>query len=678
MKKRFAVFFAFFVLCLTAKNSMLAQNKVRDSLKEVLNNQKVSEGEKIITLGRLSNSLYFDANANANKQKATRLLDSALTLASHQKDGQYKAHILALKAFKERLDNSPIEAKTTLYKALKALRDTDNKAAKGYVYYCKGWLESRDGQSSRSIKTFIRALEYLENEDGYAATNTRASIYSELSAIYAVWKDYKNQEKYARKFYEEAKYSNDNDIYVQALQMLGSYFEARYRSEPQNKKLLDSAFYYDKLSVNVFLKHENRMTIPSQLPFTSLNIANLYSEFYPEMFQDSTFHYLNIALEKGLETKQNTVIASVYGIKSQFSENENNLDEAIKNLLKAEEYLKKESMPDYGISAQVARSLSRIYERKQEPENALAYYKKYIGFYQNIFDNEKMAIGKEVEAKYESEKKEQQLDFLRQQIEQKRKLNIIYILLAVATILALFFLFIAYRQRSKNFKKKEHVHQLEMDAIKKGHKISLLSAMIDGQENERTRLARDLHDGLGGLLSGIKIELSVATNLVESQKTQQLLKQTLEHIDQAVDELRRIARSMMPSLLLQYGLAEAMREYCNTLNSKNTEITCQIIKYQNILPEHKQIVVYRIFQELLNNALKHANASHILVQFQQQNTKLFLTVEDDGKGFNTSEKSDKKSSGLMNINARVAFLEGHMEMHSKKGQGTTVQIEFEI
>src|SRR5690606_19737258 len=132
------------------------------------------------------------------------------------------------------------------------------------------------------------------------------------------------------------------------------------------------------------------------------------------------------------------------------------------------------------------------------------------------------------------------------------------------------------------------------------------------QEKERTRIARDLHDGLGGLLSGIKIELSGGAIKAAVSPEHTLISNALARIDQAVDELRRIARNMMPELLLKYGLNEAIREYCQSLKRSGINITFQTFNYQNNLIKNKQVVVYRIAQELINNAVKYAQSQHIL------------------------------------------------------------------
>ncbi len=135
---------------------------------------------------------------------------------------------------------------------------------------------------------------------------------------------------------------------------------------------------------------------------------------------------------------------------------------------------------------------------------------------------------------------------------------------------------------------------------------------------------------------------------------------------------------MMPEVLLKYGLGEAMKEYCRGLKSSDVTITCQVFNYSNRMRHEHQTVLYRIMQELVNNAVKHAGARHILVQLQESGDHLFLTVEDDGKGFDPEKLQQAKGSGLANIKARVAFLQGKMDIDSQPGTGTTILIESSI
>ncbi|NML21917.1 tetratricopeptide repeat protein [Pseudoflavitalea sp. G-6-1-2] len=281
-------------------------------------------------------------------------------------------------------------------------------------------------------------------------------------------------------------------------------------------------------------------------------------------------------------------------------------------------------------------------------------------------------------ANFKTAKREQELRAMEERMNFNRKMNRIYAALAVALLLVLLFLFYAYKQRSKTLKQAKRLHEFEVDKMKQEHRISNLSAMLEGQEQERSRLARDLHDGLGGLLSGVKIQLSGLTPLVKEEKQQTIVSNSLDHLDNAVDELRRIAKSMMPEVLLTYGLGEATREYCNGLKKSGIAIDCQVVRYKNDMDHSRQVTLYRIMQELVNNAVKHAAASQILVQLQQSDDHIFLTVEDDGKGLDKSQLESLKGAGLANIRSRVEMLHGRLDLQSAPGTGTTFTIECSI
>ena len=289
-----------------------------------------------------------------------------------------------------------------------------------------------------------------------------------------------------------------------------------------------------------------------------------------------------------------------------------------------------------------------------------------------------------LEARYQSSEKEKKIYQLQSKnekaaltIKNNRLLNwllvVVCLFLMAVTVLVLLF----YRNNKRLWAQQKQLHDLEMQKIKQDYKISMLSAMLEGQEQERTRLARDLHDGLGGLLSSIKIELS-QTAVEQNDKLKTSISRTLSHLDDAVNELRRIARSLMPEILMNYGLAEATKEFCKNLNGAGINVVCQVFNYKDSMPKEKQIVLYRIIQELVNNAMKHAAASQILVIIQQSGERLFVTVEDDGKGFDPERINAKAGAGLSNVKARADFLNAKFDMQSTPKNGTSVTVECEI
>jgi two-component system NarL family sensor kinase len=291
----------------------------------------------------------------------------------------------------------------------------------------------------------------------------------------------------------------------------------------------------------------------------------------------------------------------------------------------------------------------------------------------------------------ESEKKEQQLRLAKLETRQKNndinnykkllafkeKINTYYTIFIVIFIVLILLLLYAYKQRAKSMKQRDELHALAMEKEKQNSKISTLTALLEGQEQERGRLARDLHDGLGGLLSGTKHQLSYL-DPHQSENIEEGISKSIKQIDGAVEELRRVAHNLMPDLLVKYGLEVAIQEFASRISNNALDIHTEFINYSNSLSEEKQLIIYRIIQELVNNAIKHAEASEIIIQISQEENVLNLTVEDNGKGFDYKGLNVKKTAGFHNIESRVQFLKGTMNIISELNIGTSIELQIPI
>ncbi len=332
---------------------------------------------------------------------------------------------------------------------------------------------------------------------------------------------------------------------------------------------------------------------------------------------------------------------------------------------------------------------------KEDDADALQnLYKTYAAFYftqRNIKEAEKFSFRydsiisaenlrelnlytEDLETKYQTEKKEAQIKL--QQSEIKQRKNFSYFLIAgLAAVLIISLL--AYR----NYKHKQKLQQAKIDELETEKKLTATEAVLKGEEQERTRLAKDLHDGLGGMLSGIKHSLNTMKgNLIMTPDNAQAFERSIDMLDSSIKEMRRVAHNMMPEILVRYGLDSALKEFCSEITRSGvTNIT-----YQSIGMEGKEIeqttavTIYRIVQELVNNAIKHAAAKNILVQAHATTADklIALTVEDDGKGFDKTILNSAKGMGWSNIKSRVEFLKGKIDVHSEMDKGTSVLIEI--
>jgi two-component system, NarL family, sensor kinase len=288
-----------------------------------------------------------------------------------------------------------------------------------------------------------------------------------------------------------------------------------------------------------------------------------------------------------------------------------------------------------------------------------------------------------IEAKYQSEKKAQQIKDLQQEGEIKNlsiKQSRLWVFILIGSLVVVLAIAILTRktflQKKKILEKENALSQSRITKLEKEKQLQASEAVIKGQDEERGRIAKDLHDGLGGLLSGVKFSLTnMKSNVILDSESALVFERSLDMLDHSIGELRRVAHNMMPEVLVKFGLSEALKSYCESLReSKIYKIDFQAIGLEGRLASNTEIFIYRIVQELLNNISKHAQASQVLVQLAQQANELSITVEDNGIGMTEVKNFTSTGAGWTNIRSRVEYLKGKLDIQATKDQGTSVHI----
>ena len=272
----------------------------------------------------------------------------------------------------------------------------------------------------------------------------------------------------------------------------------------------------------------------------------------------------------------------------------------------------------------------------------------------------------EMETKYDTEKKELRITAL-----EKERRTAYWLVGAAGLIFLLVVFLLVYRHRLIRNQKKlaeQQVKQLEQEK-----QLVATQATLDGETAERTRLARDLHDGLGGMLSVVRLNLKdVKSGGYIAADEMSRFDKVLSMLDDSIRELRRVAHHMMPESLLRYGLKVSLTDFCNEIPSAHFHY----FGNDQRLESNLEILIYRSVHELVNNALRHAEAANINLQVIQENDRISVTVQDDGIGFDTDTVT--KGMGLENVINRVATYNGKMSIYSSPGKGTEINIEFEL
>ncbi|KAF0129560.1 MAG: Signal transduction histidine kinase [Bacteroidetes bacterium] len=317
-----------------------------------------------------------------------------------------------------------------------------------------------------------------------------------------------------------------------------------------------------------------------------------------------------------------------------------------------------------------------MYEERKDFQNAYYNFKNAAIFQDSLFNENKQKQLAEVEARFEAENKDQQIQLLKQEkfikeieIQQHKAERLALISLLVLGTIIIIFLYKRYRN------KQLQQFNLRLLKQKEGH----LRAVVEAQEEERKRIAKDLHDGIGQNLSGVRLGLAALIENIQVDNNSRLkISELTNVVDHTIQEVRTLSHQMMPRILQEDGLVPAISDMLEkSFRYSSISYEFEHFGISNRFKENVEIGLYRISQELINNIIKHSGANKVSVQLIKNGKMLILLVEDNGKGFEMS-KLKSKGIGLMNISSRVETIHGEFNMEPSPESGTLATIRIPI
>ncbi|QDO94489.1 tetratricopeptide repeat protein [Formosa sediminum] len=529
------------------------------------------------------------------------------------------------------------------------------------------------GEYPKSIDSFMQCLEYSEKTSNKVQ---EANAYQNIATLYLLQKDYKKSAENLDRAADLYRELGDDDGVLTTLFNFANILkeEGKYNQARTHYKTV--------------LGYREKEGNKAVIAYVNINLAQM-------LVQEERCEEAVIALRKTLvllESLQfNSDLVIVLNDLGLCESKLGHRKEAILAFEKALKIGENQSLLPY--NSEIYKNLAQLYEAEGDYKNALKFYQKGVitAEEQNSLDKEKYVA--KIQEGYETQLKEARIKLL----EQDQKLNeaelqkaeltvkrqrLVRNVLIAGFILVLITLLILRRsyvkrlrvQKELSIQQEENAKQ-KISEMMKDHKLSVIERYQEGQDEERSRLAREIHDGIGSDLASIKIAFE---HYAEQQSENPQTKRIATAISNACLDVRSLSHQLHPLSFSKIGFTSFLSDFIDQISNKSDiKIQSYYFPEEEIdkLPEMLLADAYRIIQELINNILKHAAATLADVQLTKHEDHLNIVVNDDGKGF---QNNKKQGIGLRNIKERLQKVQGNLEIDSRPGHGTSITIDIPI
>ncbi len=523
------------------------------------------------------------------------------------------------------------------------------------LYYCEarattnlGAIQALKGNYSNALQFYLECLKIWEK------TNNQQGIMLSKNNIAQVY-GYLKKTELEYQFLKEAEQIALNNGFQDDLGLIKLNLSIYYA----NKGDYRNAFKEQSISNEINLKL-NKLSIAS-LGFSN---AGAYL-FYLKKIDSAILYYRhseNIAIK--INDKKGIAVSSA-NIAEAF-QNNGSIDSSIFYYTRAINISQSIGLKDILVFSY--EQLALLYRKTGDYNKAFQYADLKQLVKDSILNSTATKQLAEMQIKYETEKKEKKINQQNFEISKRNYwiggLSISFVLISL----------LVYSFNHRKQLKKEAENQLR---LRKSEELAT-KAVLEAEENERIRIASDLHDGIGQMMSVAKMNLSAIEDEIPfidiDQKNKYL--NAIALVDDSCKEVRIISHNMMPNALIKAGLANAVRKFLDDLHNRAIKINLYTEGLNERIDANTEIILYRIIQETVANVFKHANASILDITLIKEPLCINIIIEDNGKGFDLKQAKNKDGIGLKNIESRVNFLKGTIEWDSKIGKGTVVVINI--
>lgn len=623
-------------LCITMAAVVVHAQSV-DSLERALQEKQLPGASRLQAYDNLSWG-YLSKDAGKSVYYATQGISEAVKAKDRLMEATLLRNLGVAYYMKAQYDSATLYLEEALEKAVNG----GYTALEGRIYNGLGNLYNHQSEYARALEYYFKSLSISER----LRDHPLEGLYNNIAVLYQNMRNEKQARHYFEKARVEAKRTGNRWVLGSVALAMMSY----YRTEMPAKalELAKEALEHFKAEEDVYNEILATLAVGEAHRYSGAHdLALAYAEQGLERATNSSFPKLIAEAEADL--------SSIYFDQGDFS----------RSILHARRLWERDSA-DFDLAGSALMQMARGYMYSGKADSAHQVLEKYRDWVMAHSGEEFQKSLSELEVRYETDKKNLQIAAM-----QKQRDLYVWLSVVVAVLLLTALAFFVVRHRLTESKRR--IAEQETQRLLKEKQLVSVQAALDGEAAERTRLARDLHDGLGSMLSVVKMNLpEIKSGSVLEATDVSRFHNALNMLDHSIQELRRVAHHMMPESLLRHGLAASLGDFCNAIPG----VTFYYFGTPERLPQKLETLIYRCIHELVNNALKHANATAIGVQLVREEGRVSFTVQDNGTGFDTGVENE--GMGLKNVRQRVEAFGGKLDIYSSNEKGTEVHAEFSL
>lgn len=555
------------------------------------------------------------------------------------------------------LQNQPKKAEKLFNQSLLLAKKSKNNKVISASYNQLGLLLTDEGNYNESLKKYLLALEIADKNN---LDKNKCATLINIGSLY----EYQKDSIKALNYYLEAeKIALRNDLKSILLSTYGSIAIIKRKSDKES-----SLHYYKKANQ---IAKELKDTYEEFN--TLINLSNCYLYFNTEIKNRAAYLTLKKAEVLAIRMNSSEKLFYVYLNLGVYCFNKNEFTNALDYYNKAKPFYNQVSIDQ---KLYLNKSLIEVYKKTNVYEKAYLIQEKCYLLKDSIFSIEKNKSFTEIQTKYEVEKKNLKINLLSKEKQIERNKRLVTIYLSIALIVPLLLVLLFYINRIKTQKlirqKENTIFEQEKKQLQKEQELKRILGVLQGQDQERNRLAKEIHDGVGGKLAGIKLHLSQINSMINNQKIHEII----TSISNVFQELRAISHNLSQNHIGQQKLTVLLQEVIREYEERN-EFQIELVVFPaeglDQLSQETKHNIYRIMQELLANISKHAQAKNVLINITKHDDFLNIILEDDGKGFVNTEE---KGIGIKNIEERLTTINGKIQIESTPNKGSTILIDI--